>query len=208
MLSIVRIKTRNGSDVIWDYVLENKDEITKEYKCLAELMYMTKRTRHEDTSLFTWACNPDALGSFVADKVACFEGVEGIWMFPLMNMRFFATPEDTFLKWRRHVVTVKAHPSRYSEIYKTISGFESSPDTAPAYITYTFHLFGDSLMFSFVAKDDDCARGFVRENIESIPGVTGTTLSTIKNQVRLSSKEDWKDYVKSNMIPKMPKKDE
>jgi DNA-binding Lrp family transcriptional regulator len=201
MLAIVRVKIMDDNDSLWEYVLENKETIEKEFNGQAQLMYITKRARHEDTSLFISAENPDILGNFLAKKVSKIEGVDKIWMINLMGMKFFKIPEEKLMEMQRAVVTIRAYPNKFDEIYNGLSKFQPFGDFIPVYVAYTFHYYGDSLMFSLVANDIKGIQGYIEENIKEIPGVFGYTTDFIEKQQRLASKEVWKGYVKENLLP-------
>ena len=164
-------------------------------------MYITRRARHEDTSLFIRAKNPDVLGNFVANNIATIEGADKIWMINLLGMKFFRIPEKLLDEWQRSVVTIRAYPSNFSDVYHEISGLQSTTETAPVYLAYTFHLYGDSLMFSLVSKDMNAAQKYIDDNIKSIPGVFGHTTTVIEKQQRLAEKEEWKEYIRANLLP-------
>lgn len=200
MLAIVRVKTRRGNDVLWDYVLDNKKELEKGMMDQAKLLYMTKRDKHKDTSLFISAKNPDALGKFVMERIAPIQDVDGLWIINPLAMKFFKLPESLLLEWQRFVVTLKAYPNKFTEIYNTVLKLSPTSDTAPVYLANTFHLYGDSIQFSLVAKDLTCAQKFVEENIDDTPGVLGTTMTAIKKQQRLASREEWKEYINANLV--------
>jgi DNA-binding Lrp family transcriptional regulator len=200
MLAIVRVKMRNGNNDLWNYIVENDNTIESEFNGEAKLMYITRRARHEDTSLFIRAKNPDVLGNFVANNIATIEGADKIWMINLMGMKFFKIPEKLLDEWQRSVVTVRAYPSKYSDIYNSISNLAPNSDVAPVYLAYTFHLYGDSLMFSLVSKDVNSAQKFIEDNIKNLPGVFGHTTTVIEKQQRLAGKDDWKEYVRANLL--------
>lgn len=201
MLAIVRVKMRNGSNGLWNHISDNKEELEKQFNNCVELMYMTKRARHEDTSLFIHAEDPNCFGEFVAKVITHIPGVDGIWMFNMMNMKFFYLQESLLHEWNRFVVTINTHPSKVEEVYNALSNINSTSDTAPVYIAYTFHLFGDNIMFSLLGNDAQAAQKYVMENVNNIPGVLRTNITTIEKKQRLTSREAWKLYVKSNLLP-------
>ncbi len=202
MLAIVRVKMRNGNDGLWNYIYDNKQELEKQFNNCVELMYMTKRAKHEDTSLFIHAEDPNCFGEFVAKVITHIPGVEGIWMFNMMNMKFFYLQENLLDEWTRYIVTINTHPSRVEDVYKALSNLNSNSDIAPVYLAYTFHLFGDNIMFSLLANDTQAAQKFTMKNIKDLPGVLRTNVTAIEKQERLTSRESWKLYVKSNLLPK------
>ncbi len=204
MIAIVRVKTGRGSDVLWNYILENQEELEKEFEGKAKLVYITKRAKHEDTSLFIKAEDPDVLGDFVAKRIAKIKGVDAIWMFSPTNMKFFYIKESLLREQTRFTVTIKAYPREFENIYNTISNFPETSDVIPVYLAYTFHLFTDSILFSFVAEDVETAQKFVASSIGVLPGVLGTSISKIKRQQCLSSKEEWKAHVRAHLRGKNP----
>lgn len=202
MLAIVRVKMRNGGNGLWDHILDNKKELEKQFNNCVELMYMTKRARHEDTSLFIQAEDPNCFGEFVAKVITHIPGVDGIWMFNMMNMKFFYLQDSLLNEWTRYVVTINIHPSRVEDVYKALSNLNSTSDTAPVYVAYTFHLFGDNIMFSLLANGAQAAQKFIKKNVNGLSGVLRTNVTAIEKQERLTSRESWKLYVKSNLLPR------
>jgi hypothetical protein len=200
MLAIVRIKTRNGNDVIWDYITKNHHELEKGYDNCVEIMYMTKRDKYEDTSLFLHSGDPNCIGDFIAKIIAPIPGVDEIWMLNMMNMRFFFLDNSLLDKWERYVVTIRTKPNKFEETYNTISKLKPSSSAAPVYLAYTFHLYGDSIMFSLIADDKESAEKYVNDHIKVLPDVFRTHLTSIQKQVRLTTPESWKIYVKTNLI--------
>ena len=203
MLAIVRVKTNNGCDKLWDYIIENHEELEKKFDDCVELMYITKRAKHDDTSLFIHADSPDCFGNFVAQIISPIPEVDGVWMFNMMNMRFYHLVKDLIKDWQRYVVTVKAYPGKFEDIYNTRSKVTQTSNATPAYIAYTFHLYGDSIMFSLLADSENAAQEFVTKNIKDLPGVLSTNITSIKKQQRLAPRQDWKLYVKTNMLPNL-----
>jgi hypothetical protein len=165
-------------------------------------MYITKREKHEDTSLFIHSDNPNCFGDFVEKVLAPIPDVKDIWMFNLLNMKFFYIQESILDKWQRFVVTIKAPPNKFHEIYNKLKKLKPIDTAAPVYIAYTFHMFGDSIMLSFMAKHEKYAKGYVNEYINCIPGVLRSTTTAIMKEERLTSPESWKLYVKSNLLPR------
>lgn len=202
MLAVVRVKMMNGSDSLWNYVLENHSYLENKLNDCVQLMYVTKRERFEDTNLFIHAENPDCFGNFLAKVIAKIPDVDALWLFNLFNMRFFHTEENLINNLSRYVVTIKGYPNKFENIYNKITKLQPTKDSAPTYLAYTFHLFGDSILFSLLANDKKIAKNYIEKNIKPIPGVLSINISTIKKQQRIVTKEGWKLYVKSNLLPK------
>ena len=205
MLVIVRVKMREKGDELWNYIVENHTELEKKFKRLhgsIQLVYISRRARHEDTSLFIHTNQPKMLSDFIAQAIAPIKGVERIWMLNMMNMRFFPLPKDLREECQRFIVNIRGHPNNVEEIYNSLTKLAPSSDAAPQYVAYTFHLYGDSIMFSVAAKDKEAAERFIEKKVNVLPGVTKTNITRIVKQERLASSEVWKEYVKAQMLPK------
>jgi DNA-binding Lrp family transcriptional regulator len=204
MLTIVRVKTADKGDELWDHITENHTDLEKKFKKLhgsIQLVYISKRARHEDTSLFIHTNQPSMLGDFIAEAIAPIKGVEKIWMLNLMNMRFFVLPECLREECQRFIVNIRAYPNKVVDIYKSLIKLAPDPDAAPQYVAYTFHLQADNMMFSVAAKDKESAERFVEEKVKVLPGVIKTNVTRISKQERLASSEVWKDYVTAPLLP-------
>ncbi len=202
MLAIVRVKTDKGTDVLWDYIKENHSKLENKFDNCVEILYMTKREKYNDTSLFIQSGSPDCIGDFVAKVIAHIPKVEELWMFNVMNMKFYFIPEILLEQWKRFSVTIRTPPSKFEETYYELSRIMPSENAAPVYLAYTFHMYGDSIKFSLVAEDAGSANEFIKENINSLPDVHTTHIIGIEKQLRLTSPESWKLFVKSNLISK------
>jgi hypothetical protein len=202
MLAIVRVKTNDGSDILWNYIEENHTELEKQFDNCVEILYMTKREKYEDTSLLIYAGNPDCFGDFVANVIAPIPGVDEVWMFNMMNMKFYYLPEILLDEWKRFVVSIRVHPNKFRDVYNTLLRIFPTTEAAPVYLAYTFHIYGDSITLSLVAKDKKAADKFIEENVESLPDIHKTHITGIEKQERLTSPESWKLYIKSHLITK------
>ena len=202
MLAIVRVKMNDGSDKLWDYILKNREGLEKKFNDCVQLMYMTKRARFEDTSLFLHAENLDCFGDFVAKVIAPIKDVNALWLFNLYKLRFFRFKEELLDDWKRLVITIKGYPAKFEEIYTYLTKLKETADVAPVYMAYTFHLYGDSIIFSLAAKDEAIGRKFIADNVKDLPGVLNTNVAVIKKHQRIASPQIWKLYVKSNLLPK------
>lgn len=203
MLAIVRVKMNEGSNVLWNYILENRSVLEKKFNDCVQLMYITKRARFKDTNLFIHAENPDCFGDFVAKVISPIQGVNGLWLFNLYNMRFFRFKEKLLEDRIRFIVTIRGYPAKFEDIYNNLTKLNPNSGTTPVYLAYTFHLFGDSILFSFLAEDEITAHKYVANNIKTLPGVLNTNVNAIKKQERIVTPEIWKLYVKSNLLPKV-----
>lgn len=201
MLAIVRVKMEGGSDVLWNYIMEHRSVLEKKLNNCVQIMYITKRSRYKDTNIFLHAENPDCFGEFVAKVIAPIKGVTGLWLFNLYNMRFFRCKEDLFEERKRYTVTISGYPAKFEKIYNRLSKLKATSVIHPVYVANTFHLFGDSILFSFLATDEVRAHEFVAKKIRNIPGVLNTNISSLTMQERIVSPQEWKLYVLTNLLP-------
>lgn len=196
MIIIVRVQTKEGNDCVWNYVMDNLAELQTGLAGKARLLYLTKRAQHRDTSIFISAQTPSrtAVGDFITEKIASIDGVDGVWILTMLNLRFFTIPQGTQKDLQRYTVTVRSYPRHLSRIYEVIAASRPSSTYVVTYIAYTFHLFGDCLQYSILADSEKTAQGFTKQ-IESIPGVLKTTSYRIAKTHRLVSKEEWAKYL-------------
>ncbi|MEW5767383.1 MAG: hypothetical protein AB1797_07110 [bacterium] len=138
----------------------------------------------------------------MASRIAKIKYADNLYMINLMGARFFAIPEDTPRDFQRFTITIKAHPNHFKEIYDKITRIEWTSEAGVVYVAYTFHLFGDSIVCSVLAKDEGCLGKFAREHIRHFPGVIGTQICFIKKTHRLVSLSEWKEYAQDHWVPK------
>ena len=200
-MAIVRVKMEGGSNVLWDYIMENREVLEKKFNDCVQIMYITKRSRYKDTNIFLHAQNPDCFGDFIAKVIATIPGVNALWLFNLYNVRFFRCKEELFEDKKRYIVTINAYPAKLEQIYHNLTKLKPTPGTHPVYLAYTFHLYGDSILFSFLAEDETIANRFVAKKIKTLPGVLNTNVNALVRQERITSPQEWKLYVKSNLLP-------
>lgn len=202
MLSIVRVRTGfQDIEVIWNHVIEHRRKLQEELGDKGKLVYATKRARHEDTSLFICADDIDTIGGFVARSVGNIAHADDLWTVHLMSPRFFHMPSGTPRDLKRFSITVKVCPNRCKEVYDAIARISPTPEFVVSYLAYTFHLFTDSIMVSVMARSDEALGPFIRGNIRSLAGVTGTQISLIKKTQLLVSPEEWKEFAKNHRVP-------
>ena len=200
-MAIVRVKMEGGSNVLWDYIMEHREVLEKKFNDCVQIMYITKRSRYKDTNIFLHAQNPDCFGDFIAKVIATIPGVNALWLFNLYNVRFFRCKEELFEDKKRYIVTLSAYPAKLEQIYHKLTMLRPKDRIYPVYLAYTFHLFGDSILFSFLAEDEVTAKRFVENNIKTLPGVLNTNMNALVRQERITSPQEWKLYVKSNLLP-------
>jgi len=65
MISIIRLNSQERKERICDLVMAKLDELQESLKDKGQLLYLTKRAKHEDVSLFIHTIDPNFLGDFI-----------------------------------------------------------------------------------------------------------------------------------------------
>jgi len=113
MISIVRLKSQERRERLFDYIFSQKDILQKGIEGKGRLLYLSKRAKHEDVSLFIHTLNPDVLGDFMADHLSKMEHVTDSWVINMIKPVFYPLPEDT-KNMKRFSITLKNFPKKYS----------------------------------------------------------------------------------------------
>jgi hypothetical protein len=202
MIVILRVRTgEKDIDVVWNYIIEHQKELQNVMDDNGILVYVTKRARMEDTSIFICTDDLDVVENFIAEKIAPMDFAEDVWMLNLSDPTFLPIPSETPKEMQRFTITVRAHPKHFKDIKEKIVGIKPTSEYVVNYVTYTYQLFFDSVLVSLLAKDEETAGGFAMNYIRGYPGVTGTKLYLIKKTQRLVTPEKWKEYTAHHSIP-------
>lgn len=193
MISIIRLKSQEKKERICDYVMSQVNELQESIKGKGQLLYLSKRAKHEDVSLFVHMVDPDILGDFIAEHLNKIEHVTGIWVINMIKPVFYPLPKDT-KNMKRYAITVKVFPKNLKDVYQTIAAFALPGGLKMAYIAYTFHLFGDCIQFSILAEKEEILNKYLTEVVNKIPGVLSTTVNLIERTRPLVSYDEWKQY--------------
>ena len=114
-------------------------------------------------------------------------------MINMIKPVFFPLPQDT-RAMKRFTITLKVFPKKLKDVYQHIKNTNFPENLRMAYITYTFHLFGDSIMFSILADSEEALNNYIAEVVNKLPGVLKTTINEIERTRPLVSYDDWKQY--------------
>lgn len=193
MISIIRLKAQERKERIWDYVMSQVNELQESIKGKGQLLYLSKRAKHEDVSLFVHMVDPDILGDFIAEHINKIENVTGIWVINMIKPVFYPLPKDT-KNMKRFAITMKVFPKDLKDVYQNIAASALPDGLKMAYIAYTFHLFGDCIQFSILAEEEETLNKYLTEIVDKIPGVLSTTLNLIERTRLLVSYDEWKQY--------------
>jgi len=203
VLAILRVRIEEEKlDEFWDYLIENSEKILSEFGNDAKILYVTKRAGYSIVSIFIITDDPDIIGTFIMKKISRYNGVIGVWLLNLINMKFFHIPPEIPLYWKRYTITLSAMPKDVGEVYDALSKTEPSETVSPVYIGLTFHLFGwDCIMMSLLAKDESALQQFITEKIKNLGRVEVKQIAQVEKSKRMISQADWVKYAKTHVIP-------
>lgn len=199
MISIIRLKSQERKEQICDSIMSCKDELQKGIEGKGRLLYLSKRAKHEDVSLFIHTMDPDVLGDFIADHLSKIEHITGTWIINMIKPLFYPLPRDT-KNMKRYTVTLKVFPKKLKDVYQNVAGAALPEDLRMAYIAYTCHLFEDCIQFSILAEEETTLEKYLAEVINRIPGVLKTTTNLIERTRPLVSYDEWKQYSSNHGI--------
>ncbi len=193
MITIIRLKSQEKKERICDDIVFKINELQKSLEGKGHLLYLSKRIKHEDVSLFVHTTDPGVLGDFIADQLNKIGHITDIWVINLIKPIFYPLPKDT-KNMKRYVVALKIFPKNLKDVYQHISKAILPEGLRMAYIAYTFHLFGDSLQFSVLTEEEKTLTDYLSDAIDKIPGVLKRTVNRIERTRPLVSYDTWKQY--------------
>ena len=193
MIAIVRMKAQEKREELWDSVLMRFADFQRSLLDQGRLLYLSKRAKHEDVSLFLHVKDCNVLGAFIAEHVCRVPDVTGIHMIHLVKPIFFQIPRDT-AGLKRYAITLRVFPPHLESVYGKLAQRRLPEGLIMAYVAYTFHLFGDYLQFSVLATPTKSISEFVSENVAAMPGVLHTTVNFVEKTKPLISYNEWREY--------------
>lgn len=199
MIAIVRLKSQEKRERICDDIFFQIEELQRGLKGKGLLLYLSKRMKHEDVSLFIHTTDASVLGDFIADRLSRIEHITDMWVINLIKPIFYPLPKDT-KRMKRFVIALKVFPKNLDDVYQYISKAVLPMGLRMAYIAYTFHLFGDSLQFSVLTEQEEALTEYLSGVIDQIPGVLKRTVNRIVRTRPLVSYDAWKQYSSNHGI--------
>lgn len=201
MITIIRLKSQERKERICDLVMAQMSELQESIKGKGLLLYLSKRVKHEDVSLFIHTVDPNVLGDFIVGHLNRVEHITDIWVINMIKPIFYPLPKET-QNMRRFIITLKVSPKNLKEVYQNIASAPLPDGLKMAYIAYTFHLFGDSIQLSILAEKEETLYRYLTEVINKIPGIVNTTVNLIERTRPLVSYDEWKQYSSyHNLVP-------
>ena len=193
MISIIRLNSQERKGRICDLVMAKLDELQESLKDKGLLLYLTKRAKHEDVSLFIHTVAPNFLGDFIAERLNKIEHVTGIWAIHLIKPIFYPLPKDT-KNMIRFAVSLKVFIKNLKDVYQNIATANLPDGLKLSYLAYTFHLFEDSIQFSILTENEKTLSNYLTDVVEKMPGLLRTTVNLIERTRPLVSYETWREY--------------
>jgi len=194
MICIIRIQSLEKPELLWNEIIDHKDMLQQAISNKGKLLYISKRRKYNEVSLFVHVVDANILGDFVAQHLAKIPGVSGIWMINMMKPVFFPLPENAS-EMTRYTVTVKTYSPRLSEVYDCLLALNPPEGIILTYLAYTCHLFGDCIQFSLLAKDVSALERYIHGYVNTIPGVLRTTVCEIEKTHPFISWNEWDEYI-------------
>jgi hypothetical protein len=193
MINIIRLKSQERKNLICDVIVSHLNDLQESIKGKGHLLYLSKRARHEDVSLFIHTTDPSVLGDFIAEHLNRIEHITDIWVINMIKPVFYPLPKDTS-DLKRYTITLKVFPKSLKDVYQNIATTVLPDGLRMAYIAYTFHLFGDSIQFSILTETEEPLNKYLSETVNKLPGVVNTTVNLIDRTRPLVSYDEWKQY--------------
>ncbi len=199
MINIIRLQSQEKKEKICDVIMSQLNDLQESIKGKGQLLYLSKRIKHKDVSLFIHTNDPDVLGDFIAERLNNVENISDIWVINMIKPVFFPLPKDT-KGMKRFTITLKVFPKKLKDVYQNIATATLPESLKMAYIAYTFHLFGDSIQFSILADSEEALNKYLAEVVNKLPGVVKMTINEIERTRPLVSYDEWKQYSSNHGI--------
>ncbi len=193
MINIIRLQSQEQKERICDIILDKIDDLQEGIEGKGQLLFLSKRIKHRDVSLFIHTAEPTVLGDFIAEHLNDLEHITDIWVINLIKPIFYPLPKDT-RDLKRFTITLKVFPKNLKDVYQFIADAALPDGIKMAYIAYTFHLFGDSMQFSVLTEDEVKLKNYLTGTVEKLPGVLNITVNEIERTRPLVSYDEWKRY--------------
>lgn len=193
MINIIRLQSQEKKGRICDVIMSQIHELQDSIKGKGQLLYLSKRIKHKDVSLFIHTSDATVLGDFIAERLSKIDHITDIWVINMIKPVFYPLPKDTSYM-KRYSITLKVFPARLEDVYQKIVNAALPEGLKMAYVAFTFHLFGDSLQFSILAESEEELNDFLIQSVNGLPGVLKTTVNEIERTRPLVSYEEWKLY--------------
>jgi hypothetical protein len=200
MILVVKMLTDTTAKKLWEGLLRHKDAMQEALGKKGKLLYLTKRMGYNEACLFVHATDSAAVIDLILAHISRIEGLTAICIAHLFRPRFFPVPEDTY-DLKRFVVTAKVSPRYLSDAYQKLLNPTLPKGISRVYYAFTFHLYDDSLQYSFLADSEETAQKYVAEHINTIRGIIIADTHQIERTKAFITYKEWKKYTTESEKP-------
>jgi len=192
MMCVLMLDVEGGKESLWDDIVR----LCSEKEGEVEPLYATRCVTHGDISLIMDVKDPDQISDFVSDTLAPLGGLRDLWMFNMINPRFFPIPlMTTSQELKPFTITIDGETEHYRAMFEAISNIQPTNDVIVTYLAYTFQSFEDDLVLSLLGKDIYTVDDFVINNIRQIDGIFDSKTYAISKTKILTSFKNWRNYI-------------
>lgn len=199
MIAIIRMGSQKKKGSVWNHILVHKNELQAGIGEKGRLLYLSKRARHEDASLFVHTADPNILGDFISNHLGKIEDLASIHVINMLKPVFFPLPKDTGTM-KRFSVTLWVLPKHLGNVYETLAKRDLPDGLLMTYLAFTFRLAGDCIQFSLLEAKEETLNVYLTEVVNRMPGVQNTTVNLIEETVPLVSYDEWRQYSSRHSI--------
>jgi len=198
MLIIIRIHSKEPTELVWDEIIKQREPIQKTFAGKCHLLYLTKRQGFlNEASLFVDVSDHSILGDLVVFHLAKIKNVESFVIHHLFKPKFYPLPRDT-KEYTRFVINLKVEAPYLADVYKKLIDPSIPEGMKKVYFAFTFHHSSDCIQFSVLSKSEGILREYVAEVIDHLPGVARTTVILIERSQPFISYDTWQSFADQN----------
>jgi hypothetical protein len=196
MMYIARFGVGEDNDELWDRVVQNPKILDTPG---VNLLYMTRRQGHGDTSLIVDVNDCDNMANLVFKVTSLHPEVKTISTLSLMKPLFFPVPRGT-PKLERFTLTIECDASRCNDIYEAIKGIRPTKENVITYIACIFREGGRSILMSVLSRSPEILEAMISQHIDTVNGIKATEVTRIDKTRKLASSEEWKRTVRHRTL--------
>jgi len=198
MIAIIRLHSRVSQSKCWKFVAQNQEKLREALGDNGLMLYLTQRVGKDDTSLFVHTAQPDMMGRFVSEQLAATEGIDGIWMIPLFEPRFFPVPRH-FETMQRYALSLRVAPNDMHGARVGLEQMTLPENLKMAYIAYTFHQYDNCISYSLIAEDKFAIQEHL-DRVEKHPKILQVLVHSVERTRALMTHAQWVEYSSQHLI--------
>jgi DNA-binding Lrp family transcriptional regulator len=192
MMYIARFGVGEDNYQLWDHVVEDHKALETPG---VDLLYMTRRQGHGDTSLIVDVTDCDSLANLVFKVTQLHPEVTSVSTLSMMKPMFFPLPRGT-PRLERFTVTIECEASQCNAVYEKLKNIRPTHDNVLTYVACIFREGGRSILISVLSRSLETLGEMISRDIATIKGVKGTDVTRIVKTRKLATTEKWKRTVR------------